>query len=110
MGDNRITQHGRCLEIRDSFDIGPGCKGKCRDGWTTNSTDQCGDGNCCNSGQKVYCCPAIVTPSDCYWAGTATICDGGCSLVGYEVVMTDNCGDGKCCDFGRKVLCCRIGS
>lgn len=85
----------------------PLCEGNCRDGWSTNATDRCGDGKCCVTGQKAYCCPPFETPADCYWSGEAPFCSSGCNQVGYKSVMIDQCGDGKCCSTGRKVLCCR---
>jgi len=85
----------------------PLCKGECREGWSRNATDRCGDSKCCLTGSKAYCCPPFETPTDCYWDGTAPFCSGACSRVGYANVMVDNCGDGKCCATGQKALCCR---
>ena len=35
----------------------PFCEGACPVGFTTVAMDRCGDGNCCVTGWKVYCCP-----------------------------------------------------
>merc|ERR1712191_24402 len=109
--------HSASIELENTTDLrisgcywsgtAPICKGGCREGFTANATDLCGDGKCCNSGTKALCCPSIPVPTDCYWSGTAPICKGSCSMVGYYVAMNDRCGDGKCCNSGRKVLCCR---
>ena len=85
----------------------PICNGTCREGWTKKAADRCGDGKCCLTGMKAYCCPTIETPEDCYWDGTSPFCAGGCKVIGEKVYMEDICGDGKCCATGNKVLCCR---
>lgn len=56
--------------------------------------DQCGDGACCVTSNKYYCCPGscpsakaeVVIPpppvavvNSCVWRGTAPFCDGECN-------------------------------
>jgi len=36
----------------------PFCEGSCPLGFAAVAMDRCGDGNCCVTGWKVYCCPA----------------------------------------------------
>merc|ERR1712071_477795 len=59
----------------------PICNGTCREGWTKKAADRCGDGKCCLTGMKAYCCPTIETPEDCYWDGTSPFCAGGCKVI-----------------------------
>ena len=41
-----------CLWLGD----GPSCESECWKGWTEVARDSCGDGACCQSGKKAFCC------------------------------------------------------
>ncbi|KAI1195550.1 hypothetical protein F5X97DRAFT_307646 [Nemania serpens] len=36
--------------------LSPWCQGSCNDGYDECATDSCGDGACCITGDKKYCC------------------------------------------------------
>ncbi|XP_078603946.1 uncharacterized protein LOC144877774 [Branchiostoma floridae x Branchiostoma japonicum] len=75
--------------------------GDCESGTYVRS-DDCGDGDCCLTGQKIYCCTGAP---QCYWQGTAPFCDpGDCDWGTY--IYSDECGDGDCCLSGHKIYCC----
>ncbi|KAH8655233.1 hypothetical protein BX600DRAFT_515071 [Xylariales sp. PMI_506] len=84
----------------------PFCEGACPRGWSTEKKDGCGDGNCCASGWKYFCCRTFDL-NDCYWSGTAPFCEGGCDQWNEIENKRDNCGDGKCCSLGTKAQCCK---
>jgi hypothetical protein len=108
----------------------PFCDGQCDSSHTAVATDNCGDGQCCWSGHKVYCqCKTTPTCSD-FWDGTAPFCDGTCPN-GFYVDGTSSSGNGayvtspcvsfsqfestdanildRSCVTGQKVLCVREG-
>ncbi|KAI1661250.1 hypothetical protein F4813DRAFT_346919 [Daldinia decipiens] len=42
----------------------PFCAGSCDAGYTECSTDGCGDGACCTTGYKKYCCLGSTCPDN----------------------------------------------
>lgn len=120
--------------MTDSFYIGtaPFCKpskAQCEKtpGYVADGYDDCGDGSCCWSGQKIKCSfnPEKWQQSQVYselldetpehanvkpqfaWFGKAPFCKGTpCDVYqsGMIPIRASNCGDGSCCVTGEKWL------
>jgi hypothetical protein len=61
-----------------------------------------------NDKDNEYCCSKKTGPSprECYWEGTAPICDPTNCRAGFHRVKTSKVGDGLECATGFKIYCC----